>query len=51
MGKPRNASLVRALRDQAVDNLYNSPKPYNYQGWNPHGLDKEAQKNDGVNLR
>ena len=47
MGKPRNASLILdRLRGQAAQELYNSPKSYNYQGGNPYGLHKEAEEDD-----
>ncbi len=47
MCKPGNTSLaLHSLRYQAIYNLYNSPKAYNYQGWNLHGLHKKTEKDD-----
>jgi hypothetical protein len=47
--KPRNpASIMKPCTDQTVYELYNSPKPYNYQGWNPYDLHKETEEDDGM---
>ena len=49
MGKPCNAALILdSLYRQAAHDLYDSPKPYNYQGGNPDDLHEESEEDDGM---
>jgi hypothetical protein len=51
MGKPGNASLPwQATGSKSIDKLYNSPKSYNYQGWQPYHLYVENKYDERMHL-
>ena len=50
MGKPRDSALAQQpFGKNAINQLYNSPKSYNYQGRHPHQLPEESKKEYHVN--